>query len=110
VTLFGDHFPGGEAPKFTGILNMAVPAILPSILTYAVVVEFGTKPNADVLEALMIDRWIKFAGSNTPISERLKRSMLDCFSPRDPNWRTVVVQSARKIVSRTIAGLSSEKD
>jgi hypothetical protein len=108
VTLFGRHFPGGEAPRFTGILNMALPEMLPFGQTYAVVVEFGTKPNADVLDALMVDRWLKHsADSRSPLAKRLRHEMIECFSPRDANWRAAVLGLSRSIVTRTIEGLAT---
>ena len=109
VTQFAGHFPGGETPAFTGILSAAIPSLLSQAITYAVVVEFGTKPNADVLEALMIDRWLKFGpGPDTALARRLKAGMLECFSPNDAKWRASVIQLARRFVSGMVTGLANE--
>ncbi|HVW68088.1 MAG TPA: DUF2817 domain-containing protein [Steroidobacteraceae bacterium] len=108
VTLIERHFPGGEAPRFAGILTMALPQMLPDAQTYAVVVEFGTKANADVLSALMIDRWLRFSADRTsPRSLRLRATISECFSPTNDQWRHAVLDSARQIAERTVAGLSS---
>lgn len=108
VTAFANHFPGGVAPKFTGLLVKALEDMLGPRRLYAVVVEFGTRPNADIVRALVIDRWLRFAGPDqSALASSLRTEMIECFCPSDSNWWDAVVPKARQIVSRTIAGLAS---
>lgn len=108
VTEFAGQFLGGVAPQFTGLLVKGLEEILSPRRLYAVVVEFGTKPNGDVIRALMIDRWLTYFGRQQPsFAVQMREEIAACFCPGDARWWNAVRPRARQIIVRTLDGLAS---
>ncbi|MGH8286993.1 MAG: DUF2817 domain-containing protein, partial [Steroidobacteraceae bacterium] len=108
VTAYAGQFLGGVAPQFTGLLVKALEQMMSPRRLYAVVVEFGTKANGDVIRALMIDRWLRYFGrQQSATAVRMREEIAECFCPSDARWWDAVRPRAGQIVSRTLEGLAS---
>jgi len=84
-------------------------AWLPTALRWAdcagLAIEVGTFDNAKVLDALRIDRWLKFGcGSNSQRNE-LRAVMMERLCPADVIWRRRALESGCNAMKQALAGL-----
>jgi hypothetical protein len=94
---------------YKGILIDAFRAVLPSADTMAVVVEFGTRPRADMQRANMAGRWLRYEGAKNPqLAARVHADFIDAFYPRDRRWRDAVLEQSRDILERGLRGLAAD--
>ena len=102
---------GLPRPKYAGLLWHGVQAALPHAQVAGAVIEFGTYPIADMMQALVVDRWLKFCAE--PASEnaaRWREWMIERFYPSSSAWRESCLTHARSIHQRAIAGLTNWRD
>ncbi|MBL8702741.1 MAG: M14 family metallopeptidase [Alphaproteobacteria bacterium] len=74
--------------------------------------EYGTIPNADVIDALRAEHVLHRQGRNDWHDgevQRVKRRFLDAFAPDSREWREMVIQQARMHIRRVARGLATEK-
>lgn len=73
--------------------------------------EYGTVPNAEVIDALRHEHVLHRHGRNDWRSDevqRVKRRLLDAFCPDSPRWREMVIAQARTHIDRILHGLARE--
>jgi hypothetical protein len=74
--------------------------------------EYGTIPNAEVIDALRVEHVLHRQGRNDwhdAEVQRVKRRLLDAFCPDHETWREMVILQARLLVERVARGLATEK-
>lgn len=74
--------------------------------------EYGTIPNAEVIDALRHEHVLHRQGRNDWHDEavqRVKRRLLDAFCPDTPRWREMVIAQARLHVDHVLRGLALER-
>ncbi|SNS53109.1 Protein of unknown function [Noviherbaspirillum humi] len=75
--------------------------------SYAVGLEFGTRPALAVLNALRADHWFHHvAGEPARHRERVKRRMRDAFSGKDADWMERVMARFDEVVRMTVEGMT----
>jgi hypothetical protein len=74
--------------------------------------EYGTIPNAEVIDALRREHVLHRQGRNDWHDEAVqlvKRQLLDAFAPDRDEWREMVILQARLLLGRIARGLAAEK-
>lgn len=74
--------------------------------------EYGTVPNADVIDALRAEHVLHRQGRNDwhdAEVQRVKRRLLDAFAPDNEAWREMVLVQARMLITAIARGLATEK-
>jgi hypothetical protein len=111
VTSNSEAFQGadGALPNWQGMFAMALPALLPHSAVAGSIVEFGTFPNTEVRTAIMIDRFLRFGRANesSVSTEELREHMLNAFTPRDPVWRTTILERSLDVHLKALNGLAA---
>lgn len=101
-----DAFGGTAVPEWHGILWQGLKGwMLPEAEICGAVVEFGTYSLAEVGEAIMIDRWLRFGDQPDARRETLHARMRECFDPGSGEWRRRVVAQGVAIQQRALRGL-----
>ena len=73
--------------------------------------EYGTVPNAEVIDALRVEHVLHRQSRNDwrdAEVQRVKRRLLDAFTPDHPAWREMVILQARLLIGRVARGLATE--
>ena len=99
---------GEERPGYTGLVFLGIQELLGSAAVAGGVIEFGTRPVDEMLMALRVDRWLRFApaGARSDESrEALRRDLAEAYCPSDRSWRASVVAHATELHRRTLEGL-----
>ena len=96
-------------PQWQGMFSMALPSLIPNAAVAGSVIEFGTFPNAQVRASIMIDRFLRFGRSNrsSVSTETLREQMLGAFAPRDPAWRTAILERSLDVHRKALDGLAA---
>lgn len=69
--------------------------------------EFGTRPQAVVRDAVRYDGWLWLNGwRDNPEWARVKAAMSHAYNPSEPEWRAAVVARGVEVVARGVAGVS----
>ena len=103
-----EGFGDGQRPDYSGLLFTGIQQVLAPITVAGGVIEFGTQSNAEMLTALIIDRWLRFGvHSDDDIKSNFKAQMLEAFSPIDDSWRNRVLPAAAAIIEKTLIGLEN---
>ncbi len=72
-----------------------------------VTAEYGTYDSVRVLAAIRAEnRAHHFASPQSPVYKSSKRELLECFCPRDVNWRKQVVESGERIINQAVVSLT----
>ena len=102
-------FEGAARPRYQGLLFDGLSAFVRPAQLAGAVIEFGTRSNAQMDVALMIDYWLKF-GDTAAAPDRvavLRHELLQAFYPCEPQWRQSVAARALAIQRQAFAGLLS---
>lgn len=78
----------------------------PNAVLSAIVLEFGTYPPFESLQALLDDHWLTQYGdvqSSTGIE--IKKRLLEYHYPADPDWRRAVADRSSQVIEQTLRGL-----
>lgn len=84
----------------------AILSTFPSAVVSAIVLEFGTYPPFESLQALLDDHWLTHYGdvrSETGLA--IKRRILEYHYPADPDWRQAVADRSSQVLDQTLRDL-----
>jgi hypothetical protein len=99
---------GEERPSYTGLVYQGIERMLGHAEVAGGVIEFGTRPVDDMVEALRLDRWLRFAApgarSDQP-REALRRDLLEAYCPSEETWRSRILAHAARLHRGTLDGL-----
>lgn len=80
----------------------------PQAQSTRLVIEFGTKPGLEVLQALRAEQWLQNQPQTAPEQAVLiKRQMLEAFYVDSDEWRGQILSQAQQAIEQAVAGLSS---
>lgn len=81
------------------------------IAATGVVIEWGTYSLDAVVCGLFMDHWLRFHCREPEGSEavRIRTQMMERFYPTVPEWRSSLVDRARKIYAATLRGLRKRR-
>ena len=100
---------GQERPAYTGLVYQGIESLLsPQAEVAGGVVEFGTRPVDDMIDALRIDRWLRFAAPGAVADhtrEALVADLMERYCPAAEAWRSSVIGHADRLHRRTLDGL-----
>ncbi len=101
---------GPEQPDYVGEIHAGIFAQLEKqgVVCASTVVEIGTMDNASVLQALLIDRYLRFECDDLESARAgsLRNKMSERLNPSLVSWREQSLQASRELLNRTIAGLA----
>jgi hypothetical protein len=104
-------FSEGEGrPSYSGLVFLGIQELLGRALVAGGVIEFGPRPVDEMLLALRVDRWLRFAPADARADgprEALRRDLAEAYCPSDRNWRASVVAHATDLHRRTLEGLKA---
>jgi hypothetical protein len=104
----GAGFASGSVPQIEGLMAPALEKLIEAELHLAMVVEFGTRPNAEMFRSYILDRWLRFEGAHQPErAAEVRAELIDCYYPSDPVWRAKVADAGVAIIGEALGGLHS---
>lgn len=108
-----DLFDSAGSTMMTGLI---VPAIQREVLANSgadlvgITAECGTFPPEAMIEALFMDRWLRFVEDderrNSPEAIAMRTRLVERFYPSMPEWRGSILINSRGIFEQAINGLS----
>jgi predicted deacylase len=103
-------FEGEARPRYTGLLLDAARAEAGARTAIACAIEFGTKPLEPMIEAILLDRWLRLAAPATlPERDALAAEVKETFAPSEPVWQAAVIRSSEDLIQRAAGWLSSQR-
>jgi Protein of unknown function (DUF2817) len=107
-----DAFDGAKIPAYTGILIEAVQARVRESSggeTLGIGVEFGTYGIELMIQALVMDNWLRFAGAAADARTRagVRARLIERFCPSAPEWRSAALGHAARIYDQALTGLAN---
>lgn len=98
---------GTDAALVSGLIGPAFVAALPRAAATGLVLEFGTRELAEVLQAVQADHWLDAHGTRDSDQGRaIARRMRDAFFLDDADWQEAVCLRAREVVDRALPGVA----
>ena len=98
---YKERFHRVQGTPFDGIRES-----LPDAELSAIVVEFGTYPPFDSLQALLDDHWLtQYGDPGSDLGVSIRRRVLDYHYPTDPDWRDAVASRSAQVIAQTLRGL-----
>ncbi|MEZ5921992.1 MAG: DUF2817 domain-containing protein [Parvularculaceae bacterium] len=106
-----DDILGDVSPDYTGTLISGMRRALAPLndaLMLFVTIEWGTYEIAPMLEALLVDRWLRLntSGNDARAIEDARRLVIERFCPAAENWRQNVLAAAPAVYADALAGVS----
>ncbi|MEO1191184.1 MAG: M14 family metallopeptidase [Pseudomonadota bacterium] len=109
---FGTHSLGSlvrgdskSAASSAGLMERGVKEAFAGKPVVACALEAGTRPIPQVLESLRADNWLHLKGDLASDQGRaMKRELLTCFCPPEPDWRELVSLRGRQIFASAVEG------
>ena len=99
-------FTGGVTPDYRGWFSAWLPSIDSHKEWAGLVIEVGTYDVVTVVDALRMDRWLKFGRGRSSISrDEIRRTMMDRLNPSAPEWRTAALRNGLDAQTRALRGL-----
>jgi hypothetical protein len=99
-------FDSGGVPQINGLLVPALEAEIGAETHFGMVVEFGTRSNAEMFRSYILDRWMRFEGAAHPeLAPDVQAELVECYYPSDPAWRAKVADGGGRIIAGVLAGL-----
>ncbi len=94
--------------KTTGDTSEAVVGAAPQAEVTAVCLEYGTRPEWQVFDAIRRDNWLYLHGDpDSPQGRAIKAELRDAFYPHEAEWKDKVWARAVEILRQAVRGLSA---
>lgn len=94
--------------QLTGVMAELPYQEYPQAQSTRLVIEFGTKPGLEVLQALRAEQWLQNHPQTAPeLAARIKRQMLEAFFVDSDEWRRQILSQAHQAIEQAVAGLSA---
>lgn len=102
----GMDFTNGVTPSYRGWFSAWLPITAPHAQWAGSVVEAGTYDVVSVIDAVRMDRWLKFGrGRSSFPRDEIRASMMDRLYPTDPEWRERALHNGMDAQRRAFEGL-----
>jgi hypothetical protein len=77
--------------------------------SYAIGLEFGTRPALTVLNAMRADQWYHNNAANLSGKdrERVRRKMKHAFAPADVGWHDLIIDRFDQVMGQVVGGLAA---
>jgi uncharacterized protein DUF2817 len=106
VTSFYDG--SSTSAALTGVAFHAAIEACPQAEYTGIALEYGTRPLADVLQALRADQWLaNHPDARAPLRDAIKRQMRDAFHDDREAWQALAYGQARVAVLQALRGLDA---
>jgi hypothetical protein len=111
---YGDEarsLSGGESvsAQVQGTMNLGYEQSVGEAQLTAIAIEYGTLPQADVLQALRADNWLHLHGDVASEAGRaIKQNVRDAFYGDDDQWKSDIWTRALDITRKALAGLAAD--
>ena len=102
-------FDGATRPRYEGLVFGGVQRCLRDAQLAGAVIEFGTVPVDESIDALRADRWLRF-GATAQDAARvapIRTAIVEAFCPSDARWRSAVVDHALETQRSALAGVAA---
>lgn len=101
-------YEGSERPPYNGLVFYGLQEMISPALITGAVIEFGTAPISVAFDQLRADRWLRFGDvpDDPALVARMRREVIENFTPSDPRWRSRVVARSREIHLAALNGLA----
>jgi len=97
---------GGALPDYRGWFSAWLPSTAPHAEWTGMVIEAGTYGVIEVMDAIRIDRWLKFAkGTSYLTREEMRETMMDKLYPVAPEWRAAALRNGLAAQQSFLEGL-----
>lgn len=97
---------GGRTPSYQGLFSAWLPKTAPDAEWAGMLVEVGTYDNYTVLDAVRIDRWLRFGRGTTSVPrDAMRTTMMQALNPNDSSWRTKAMVNSLDAMKRVYEGL-----
>ena len=101
----------GVSPDYTGLLTVGVRDAIETVNkaeTVRLVIEWGTYGVTDMLEALLLDRWLRLnrGHENTALVEDVRARLIERFYPAAPEWREAVLEKSKALYAQALTGVA----
>jgi hypothetical protein len=110
-TLHTEDILADRSPSYTGLLVTGLRGEIASINAakiVSLVVEWGTYDLDNMLQALLMDDWLKSQKSNeNPFAQTVREQLKERFYPSAPEWRQAVLNKAGPIYRQALMGLAN---
>lgn len=91
-----------------GDSSNAFRSALPQAALAAVCLEFGTRPEQQVFDAMRRENWLHLYGSlESAEGRRIKAELRDAFYPEEAAWKDAVWTRAEEMMRKALVGLAS---
>jgi len=99
-------FTDGVTPDYRGWFSAWLPSTAPQTEWAGLVVEVGTYDVISVVDALRMDRWLKFGrGRSSTPREEIRKTMMERLYPQAPEWRAAALENGLDAQRRAFQGL-----
>ncbi len=109
--IHADDILAGSAPNYTGMLVCGLRDHMAGISKaemLSVVIEWGTYDMLKMLQALLLDDWLKQYGTqDTDLVREARNLLIERFCPQSPKWRQNVLRKSLPIYQQTLTALKS---
>lgn len=100
------HLGTSASARLNGEMLVGIERALPGVETTAIALEYGTQSEAQVIEALCADNWLRFHGdATTPQGRAIKQALRDAFYQDADDWKAAVFDRAVETQRLALAGL-----
>jgi hypothetical protein len=97
---------GTDAAMVSGLIGPAFVAALPDAAAVGLVLEFGTRELAEVMQAVQADHWLDAHGTrDSDLGRAIARRMRDAFFLDEIDWQEAICARAREVVDRALDGV-----
>lgn len=98
---------GSDAALVSGLIGPAFVAALPRVAAVGIVLEFGTRELAEVMQAVQADHWLDLYGDRTSGAARaIAQRMRDAFYLDEDDWKEAVCLRSRDVVEQALRGMT----
>ncbi|MGE0718124.1 MAG: M14 family metallopeptidase [Alphaproteobacteria bacterium] len=97
-----------NSTRLSGTIGFGVEQALPNARHTKTTLEYGTKPNPEVILALRADHWLHNHGDlKSPAAASIKAQIRDAFYRDFDDWKELVYVRARQLIRKGMAGIAA---
>ena len=99
--------PDSVSPRIAGYITQSARQECPEAAITTLTLEYGTRPNDVVRQALRGDAWLRrHPDAPAPLRHSIKAALRDAFYIDVDDWKGMIIGQFRAIMLQTLYGMS----